>query len=189
MDEQFLHLIARRRHVGLRRLLAPGPGDAALQRIVAAAAHAPDHGTLRPWRFILVPAARRAALGDVFAAALAARRPDADAVARAAARDKAAHAACLLVAVLVDDPQAHGVPAAEKLVSLGAAIQNMLLAAEALGFASGLASGGALDTATMRDFLGLAPHEAAICFIGFGTAADGKPPRERPGPAAFFSSL
>ena len=188
MNDDLWELMAARRHVGLRRLQAPGPDDAALERILEAAAQAPDHGLLRPWRFVLVPPHRRANLGAVVEAVLAERDPDADEAARAAAREKARHAACLLVAILVDDP-ATAIPTVEKLVSLGCAIQNMLLAAQALGYASGLASGGALAANAMRALLGLNAHEHAVCFIGFGTAEAKKTPRQRPRPGQFFSSL
>jgi nitroreductase len=181
-------LMAARRHTGLRRLVAPGPDATALARMMDAAAQAPDHGLLRPWRFVLVPPARRADLGAVFEAVLVARQPDADLEARAAAREKAQHAPCLLVAILVDAPGT-AIPTEEKLVSLGCALQNVLLAAQALGFASGLASGGALDAPGMRRLLDLAPHERALCFIGFGTVDAQKKPRVRPQPGQFFSSL
>jgi nitroreductase len=187
-DDDVWNLMAARRHVGLRRLLAPGPDEAALARILEAAAQAPDHGQLLPWRFVLVPQHRRADLGAVFEEALAQRDPAADAAARTSAREKAQHAPCLLVAVLVDAPGT-AIPVTEKLVSLGCAIQNMLLGAQALGFASGLASGGALDAPGMRRLLDLAPHERAICFIGFGTAGAQKKPRVRPQPGQFFASL
>jgi len=181
-------LMAARRHTGLRRLVAPGPDEAALLRMMVAAAQAPDHGLLRPWRFVLIPPARRADLGAVFDAALVAKQPDADLDARAAAREKAQHAPCLLVAILVDAPDT-AIPTEEKLVSLGCALQNVLLAAQALGFATGLASGGALGSPEMRALLGLAPHERAVCFVGIGTPGKTKTPRERPQPGAFFSSL
>jgi len=188
MYDDLLNLMVARRHVGLRRLLAPGPDEAALDRILVAAAQAPDHGQLLPWRFVLVPQHRRADLGAVFEEALAQRDPAADATARASARDKARHAPCLLVAILVDAPGT-AIPTEEKLISLGCAIQDMLLAAQALGFASGLASGGALDAPGMRRLLDLAPHERALCFIGFGTADAQKKPRVRPQPGQFYSSL
>jgi len=38
------------------RLSGPGPTPEHLARILDAAAHAPDHGRLRPWRFIVVDA-------------------------------------------------------------------------------------------------------------------------------------
>jgi nitroreductase len=92
------------------------------------------------------------------------------------------------VAILVD-VSATPIPTAEKLVSLGCAIQNMLLGAQALGFASGLVSGGALDAPAMRRLLRLEAHERAICFIGLGTSINAKPPRQRPLPEQFFSRL
>jgi nitroreductase len=188
IDGDLWNLLAARRHVGLRRLVAPGPDDGALARILEAAAQAPDHGMLLPWRFVLVPEARRDDLGAVFEEVLAARNPAADDAARAAARAKAQHAPCLLVAILVDNP-APPIAGTDKLVSLGCAIQNMLLAAQALGHASGLASGSALEAPGMRRLLRLAAHERAICFIGFGTAGAMKAARARPQPAQFFSTL
>jgi nitroreductase len=181
--------VAARRHVSLRRLVTPGPGAAQLQRIVGTAAHAPDHGLLLPWRFILIPQERRDALGEVFAEALLQRDPAAAPEALAAARAKAFHAPCLLVAVARDNPDATTIPKNEKLVSLGCAIQNVLVGAQALGFASGLASGAAMDSAGMRRLLRLEAHEQAVCFIGIGTAASSKSPRARPDAAQFFSIL
>ncbi|MGF6272935.1 nitroreductase [Massilia sp. UYP11] len=185
----FQALLAARRNFTLRRLQAPGPDPQALARIIEAAAHAPDHGLLRPWRFVLIPQERRADLGEVFADALAERDPGCGEEALATARDKARRAPCLLVAVLRDDPAAKAIPVAEKLVSLGCALQNLLLAAGSAGFATGLASGAAMDVPGMRRLLRLAPHERAICFIGLGTAATDKPPRPRPDAADYLSSI
>ena len=185
----FHTLVAARRNFTLRRLHAPGPESQALARIVEAAAHAPDHGLLRPWRFVLIPQERRADLGEVFAEALAERDPGCGEEALATARDKAQRAPCLLVAVLRDDAVAKAIPVSEKLVSLGCALQNMLLAAGAAGFATGLASGAAMDAPGMRRLLRLAPHERAICFIGLGTASMEKLPRPKPDAADYLSSI
>ena len=178
----FQALVAARRNFTLRRLHAPGPDAPTLARIVEAAAHAPDHGLLRPWRFVLIPQQRRADLGEVFAEALAERDPG-------CGEDALATARCLLVAVLRDDPAAKAIPVSEKLVSLGCALQNLLLAAGVAGFATGLASGAAMDVPGMRRLLRLEAHERAICFIGLGTAALEKPPRPRPDAADYLSSI
>ena len=188
MNADLWNTLAARRHVALRRLQAPGPDAAALARMMDAAAQAPDHGCLLPWRFVLIPAARRDDLGAVFEEALVQRDPAADDAARASAREKAFHAPCLLVAILVDTPDT-SIPTEEKLISLGCALQNVLLAAQAQGFASGLASGGALDTSAMRRLLDLEPHERAVCFIGIGTGEPKKAPRVRPQPGQFFKTL
>jgi len=182
-------LLAARRNFTLRRLHAPGPKHAQLESIVEAAAHAPDHGLLRPWRFVLIPEHRRADLGEVFAQALAERDPGCGSEALATARDKAFRSPCLLVAVLRDDAVASAIPVTEKLVSLGCAIQNMLVASQALGFATGLASGAAMDNGAMRRLLRLEDCERAICFVGIGTAAMQKAPRPKPDAAQFLSSL
>lgn len=189
MHPDLLHHMSARRHVSLRRLLAPGPDASDLRAILEAAAQAPDHGRLRPWRFILIPEQRRSDLGTVFAETLAAREPDCSDEARASAYAKACHAPCLMVAVIVDDPATAAVPREEKLVSLGCAIQNMLVAAQARCFASGLASGAGMQAPALRRLLGLAAHEQAVCFIGFGRAETAGPARRRPDPDAFFSSL
>jgi nitroreductase len=188
MNDDLWSTLAARRHVALRRLQAPGPDDAALARMMDAAAQAPDHGCLLPWRFVLIPSSRRDDLGAVFEEALVQRDPAANDEARTSAREKALHAPCLLVAILVDAPGT-SIPVEEKLISLGCALQNVLLAAQALGFASGLASGGALDTPAMRRLLALDAHERAVCFIGVGTGEPKKTPRVRPQPGQFFKTL
>ena len=78
---------------------------------------------------------------------------------------------------------------AERLVSLGCAIQNVLLAAHAMGFGSGLTSGQALASPRLRALFGLHGHEQAVCCINIGTVARAKPARLRPAVAAFVSSL
>lgn len=189
MNDDLLSCLPARRQVSLRRLLQPGPDSRALQSILAAAAHAPDHGCVQPWRFILIPANRRPELGCVFAEALVSRDPGCSGEARAQAFDKAFHAPCLLVAVLADAPGQSSIPRHEKLVSLGCALQNLLIAAQVLRFDTGLASGGSMDDPGMRRLLGLAPHELAVCFIGIGSAGQPGRSRERPDPASYFSSL
>src|SRR5690606_23313331 len=66
------------------QLQAPGPDEAALARILAAAVRVPDHGKRVPWRFIRIAGAARAALGE----ALVARPPERDPDAPQAALDK-----------------------------------------------------------------------------------------------------
>ena len=57
----------------------PAPDEVALRRILAAALRAPDHGRLRPWRFISILGEGRHRLGEVFVSALQRRDPKAGA--------------------------------------------------------------------------------------------------------------
>jgi nitroreductase len=74
-------------------------------------------------------------------------------------------------------------------VSLGCALQNMLLAAHAMGYGSGLTGGQALGSLPLRELFGLAESEIAVCCVNIGTAARRKPARIRPAAVAFVSSL
>ena len=77
----------------------------------------------------------------------------------------------------------------EKLVSLGCAIQNLLLGAQAIGYASGLTSGKALASHALRQVMGIAAAEQAVCFLSLGTCTQRRPPRRRPEPAQFVTWL
>ncbi|MEZ5719473.1 MAG: nitroreductase [Burkholderiaceae bacterium] len=182
-------LMQARQTILPKRLGSPGPDAQQLECIVGAAAHAPDHGQLLPWRFVLVPQAQRTQLADVFADAL--RERDAAALPEQIeqAREKAFRSPVLLLAVvdsLRGDPE---VDLSERLISAGCAVQNMLLMATALGFGSALTSGKALKSTGLRRLFGLQDGEHALCFVSLGTVLSRKGARVRPGPADYLQIL
>ena len=182
-------LIHARRTVLPKRLAAPGPEGAQLRQILEAAGAAPDHGELLPWRFVIVPAAAREALAEVFEASLRGRdaRVTEDQVAQA--REKAFRAPLLMLAVARLGAAPGEVPDTERLVSAGCAIQNMLLMATALGFGSALTSGKAMGSKPLRALFGLLPQEQALCFVSIGTIAAARRGRARPSPERYVSEL
>ncbi len=183
-------LIHSRRNVLPRRLVEPGPDQAQLQALLTLAAAAPDHGQLTPWRFVIVPQPQRHRLAETFARALAERDPAASEAELAAAREKAYRAPLLLVAIACLGPREPDTPALERVVSMGAAIQNLLLGAHAMGFGAGLTSGRAMASRQMRALLALAAGEEAVCCVNIGSVARDKPrARARPEPADFVRTL
>lgn len=184
-----LELLEARRTVLPKRLQDPGPSPAQTQLILQAAASAPDHDRLRPWRFVIVPPQQRQALADVFAASLRQRDPQATEHQMAQAREKAFRAPCLLLAVAQTDAADTGVDAAERLVSAGCAIQNMLLMATALGLGSALTSGKALRSDELRLLFDLQVGEQALCFISIGTVTGARPAPPRPEVGDYVSTL
>jgi nitroreductase len=182
-------LIHGRRNFTARRLTAPGPSREQLDAILDAACSAPDHGELTPWRFVLVPEHRRDRLGEVFREALLERDIEATAKQQSEAAEKALRAPCLLLAVVDLSPKDKPIPAMERYISLGCAIQNMLLMARAMGFDSGLGSGQSLGSAALRSAFALAEHEQASCFVSFGTASKAPHGQLRPGPAQILSEF
>ena len=182
-------LMQSRQTILPKRLGAPGPGASELATIVNAAAHAPDHGQLLPWRFVLVPEAARPPLAEVFAQALLERDPGATPEQCGQAREKAFRAPVLMLVVVDGERGDPEIDLAERLLSAGCAVQNMLLMATAQGFGSALTSGKALKSTALRQLFGLQAHEHAPCFISIGTAHTRKPTKPRPNPEKLLSSL
>ncbi|WP_372826701.1 nitroreductase [Polaromonas sp.] len=182
-------LMQSRQTILPKRLVAPGPDAEQLGMIFHAAATAPDHGQLLPWRFVLVPQAARGRLADVFGAALIARDAQATPEQVAQACEKA-YRSPLLLLVVVDGQRGDAeIDLPERIVSAGCAVQNLLLMATALGFGSALTSGKALKSTGLRALFGLAEGEQALCFVSIGTAQSRKPARLRPTPPDFVTRL
>lgn len=182
-------LMQSRQNVSPKRLIEPGPSSAQLQALFTLAAAAPDHGLLTPWRFVEVPASKRQQLAEVFALALIDRDPGATSAQIESAREKAHRAPLLLVAIACLGRREPDIPALERMVSMGAAIQNLLLGAHALGFGSGLTSGQAMASPRLRDLLSLADGEQPVCCVNIGTVSKAKPGRVRPQADVFFQTL
>jgi nitroreductase len=183
-------LIGSRQTVLPKRLVEPGPTPAQLDALWALAAAAPDHGLLTPWRFIVVPAAQRQRLGEVFARALTDRDAQATSGQLAQAREKAHRAPLLMIAVACLGPRDPDTPMLERLVSMGAAIQNLLLGAHAMGFGAGLTSGQAMASPRLRELCRLGEGEVPVCCVNIGTATRrSQRAAARPLPAQFVSEL
>lgn len=182
-------LICSRQSILPKRLNAPGPTAAQLTQLFRAAAAAPDHGELTPWRFVLVPENKRAELAEVFAKALLDRDASASPEQIESAREKAFRAPLLMLVVARLGPREPDIALLERMVSVGCAVQNILLSAHSMSFGSGLTSGQAMTSSHLRTLFQLQTGEEAICFINVGTASKRKPPRLRPEPFEFVSSL
>lgn len=182
-------LMQSRQTILPKRLLAPGPDAKQLGTILSAAATAPDHGQLQPWRFVLVPQAARARLAGVFGTALMERDARATPEQLAQACEKAYRSPLLMLAVVEGQRGDAEIDLAERIVSAGCAIQNMLLLATAFGYGSAITSGKALKSAGLRALFGLAASEQALCFVSIGTTQSRKPARLRPVPPDFVSIL
>lgn len=129
-------------------------------------------------------APERHRLGEVFAQALLDRDPEATAVQIEAAREKAHRAPLLLVAIACLGPREPDIPALERMVSMGAALQNLLLAAHAMGYGASLTSGQAMASPRLASLCALSEGEAPVCCVNIGTATRVKLPlRPRPLPS------
>lgn len=165
--------IQRRRSVN--RLTAPAPSDDDLRTILEAAACAPDHGELRPFRFAVLRGAGMVAFGRVLEDAYRARCLDAgvEPVTAKAVKERTKLARAPLVVIVSCVPAgAVTIPRVEQLAACAAACQNALVAATALGYGSMWRTGEACYDQRVKAALGLQPEDALVGFLYLGTVAE-----------------
>lgn len=153
------------------RLCAPAPSASQLETLFQAASRAPDHGRLRPWRFMCVQGEGLTDLGQLFI----------DAQYEEVTEAKRAKLACMplrapMVLIAYAHIQQHPkVPALEQIMASAAAIQNVLLAAFGLGIGAMWRSGDLTTdkqlSVNIKQRLGLAPTDELMGFIYLGQPA------------------
>jgi nitroreductase len=143
--------LALRFSVSPRHLSAPAPTPAQWQAAVELAARAPDHRSLRPFRFVRVDDTQRAALAELFARG-AIERGLAPAEVQAA-RDRAFNGPGLVALVVQARAVLDDVPVHEHWVCAGAALMNLLNALHLMGFGAKTLSGSSVsDPAVAQAF-------------------------------------
>lgn len=150
------------------RLCAPGPDDNALAEIFASASRAPDHGRLRPWRFLLVRGDALSALGELFADAAQQRDPSLSEANYQRCRQQPLRAPLILIVIACVNADST-VPVIEQQLSAGCAAHGALLAAEALGYAGIWRTGANAFDQVVHRGLGLDSHEEISGFLYLGT--------------------
>ena len=145
------------------RLTDPAPGPADLERLVQAAATAPDHGRLRPWRLVAVSGDERARLGDALGEATDSR----ERARRAAAKPMRAP---LLLSIVhrpaLDHPK---IPEWEQLAATTGMVTTLSLLLHSHGFASIWRTGAAVRAPQVRKYLGVDDAEQLLGWLYVGT--------------------
>lgn len=157
----------------IAQLSLPVPSEAVLARCFQAAASAPDHRLLRPWRYLTIQGDALAALGELFLHGMQAENPERAAMEEAKLRQMPLRAPLIIVAILRRQEQAK-VPDWEQWLSLGASVQNLLLTLHDEGFAAMWRTGDVTSLAQVKRGLGLVAGEEIGGFIYVGTAAGTK---------------
>ncbi len=179
--------ICSRHSISPKLLAPPGPDEVEIEMMIRAAVSAPDHGRLRPWRFIRIANSGRDALGELFAEAQRRKNPDCTEAELERERDRAARAPVLLAAIARIN-RGCDIPEREQLISVGAAIQNILLVAHALGYGTRIVSGAKTRDRDLCSALGLAAAEELVGFVCIGSATRSAKPARRPSPLEHLSS-
>jgi nitroreductase len=144
------------------------PDRAAIVKLLRAAVAAPNHHLTEPWRFVVLTGDALKELGDAWAAGdeRTGRDPD-------VARNKAQRAPVIIVVVehpRITNPK---VVEIEEHHAVGAAMQNILLAAHDMGLATMIRTGPAARLDEVRGYIGLDDDELIAGFIYVGLPSEG----------------
>jgi nitroreductase len=152
------------------KLQEPGPSPEELDTILRTALRAPDHGRLRPWRFIVIEREKREQFGELMAQTLKAREPNASSETLARERQKALRAPLILIVAAAMKPSPK-IPEIEQIVSAGAAAAHIMLAVQALGYGAMWRTGAPAYDHGIKQGLGLRPEDTIVGLFYIGTPA------------------
>jgi nitroreductase len=179
-DDHALEFLRNRRSVPAALLAPPGPTPEQLHEIIATAIRVPDHGKLRPWRLVAFTGEAGARYGEALAALHVQVDPGVSEKKLAKDRERFAHSPVVLAVIARIDEQHPKIPAQEQLLSAGCLGFNLLLAAQAAGFAAQWLTGWSCYDREAAKLLGLANGERAIAYIHIGNRGSEPPERNRP---------
>ena len=186
MNETIMDFLLTRTSVPVQDLKAPGPDDAQIAKIIAAASRVPDHGKLAPWRFIIYRGEAREEAGRrlvALAEELEGPLPEGRRM-----KEQTRFSRAPVVIGVVSTPKHHpSIPDWEKFLSSGMAAMNLMIAANALGFGTNLITNWYSDSPEGRAVLGLAPDERVVGFVHIGTFEGPVQDRPRPDPATLYA--
>ncbi len=162
--------IVQRRSIKPEKLDSRPVERALIERVLEAANWAPSHGLTEPWRFVVFQGEARRALVDAVLATMV--EPGAPPIPpgdprRASIEDKMLKVP-VTIAIVCAASTNPKIVADEELASTAIAVQNLHLAATALGLGGYWTSGKKAFHPTMAEFLGLTPPARCLGFFYLG---------------------
>ena len=147
------------------------PDDAELGRLLAVAAHSPDHAGLRPWRFVTLRDSDRDRLGAALVTGFG-DEPGSPAAAKTAR--KALRAPLLLAVIAV--PVAHSkVPEWEQIAAIGALVATLQLVLHEAGYTAMWRTGPPAELPGVQALHGVADDERLLGWLYVGGTAEAVP--------------
>ncbi|MEM7568764.1 MAG: nitroreductase [Pseudomonadota bacterium] len=174
-----LNLLKTRRSGKSKTMSAPGPNAEEVEALISIGLRVPDHGKIAPWRFVVIEGDDQSRFSAALTALYKAEKPDAPALELKAIEDFPL-AAPTLIAVLSRVNHERTIPAWEQELSAGAACQNMLIAAHAMGYHGQWLTGWSAYADGVTALLGGEPSDKVAGYLFFGTVQEALKERPRP---------
>ncbi|TCP91256.1 nitroreductase [Cricetibacter osteomyelitidis] len=153
-----------------KKLTVPVPNKAQLTQMFQAALHAPDHGKLHPYRFVVIENEARQALANLLKNAVVEFDLGEERLKKA--EGVATKAPMIIVVIAKIDKTIKKVPAWEQMLCAGSATYALQLAANAQGFANVWVTGPWVDGSDLREAFECEENDKIIAFLMLGTAEE-----------------
>ena len=171
---ELLDYLLHRRSGKAVDMRAPEPDKSQMEQILSAAMRVPDHGKTAPFYFLVFEGAVRKQVAAIIAEAYARNTPGDKPKKAVEAGEKFLQAPTVVAVIYRARKAKH--PLWEQIMSAGAACQNLILAANALGFAAQWLSRWYAYDDYVRKGLGLDGRDVVAGFIHIG-----RPPKKQEG--------
>nr|WP_171904813.1 nitroreductase [Hoeflea olei] len=168
-----------RRSIPAFQMQEPGPSRAEIEEMLTLASRVPDHGKLAPWRFIVYQGAERDRISAELAKVAMANKPDLADDMIQVEKTRLTRAPVVIAVVSRAAPHVK-IPEWEQVMSSGAVCLNLLMAANALGYASNWLTEWFAFDESVYPLLGVKPGERISGFIHIGTMKMHPGDRARP---------
>lgn len=174
-NSEILDFIKSRRSIG--NLVAPAPTREQVEQAIEVALSAPDHKDLNPYRFIVLENQALNNLGTALKnAAIAQGETDEKTLKKA---ENMPLRAPMIIACVTDFRPHDKVPHWEQIAASSCAVQNLLLAFSAQGFASVWRTGPLANAPAIKQLFNVTADNQVIAFVYVGTAVSTIPPRSK----------
>jgi len=176
-SQETLELLMLRRSLTVKDMLQPGPSREQLKQILEIGSRVPDHKKQVPWRFLTFEKSTRGKFGKILRSTFAQNNPKTNEKVLDFEENRFLRAPLVIAVISTADINNPKVPEWEQILTAGAVCQNILIASNAMGYASQwLTEWYAYDKVILKK-LNLNPNERIAGFIYIGTAS--KQPKER----------
>lgn len=170
------------------KLGLPAPTQEEQQLIFQSALRAPDHAMIKPWQYLVVEGDNLIKLGEIMAKSNLRDNPDATEAELTKLKNAPSRAPLVVIAIAkpVEHPK---VPRSEQIISAGCGVHQMLLAAEALGYAGIWRTGPISYSKSFHQALSLNESDEIVGFLYLGTAQGNKKRVQEFSVADYFQPL
>jgi nitroreductase len=162
------------------KLTDRAPDRATVQRLIDAGTRAPSHHLTQPWRFVVLAGDARKELAEAWIRGAENQGKDTKGLAEKPLR--APVIICVIETPHLENPK---VVEIEEHYAVGAAMQNILLAAHDTGLGAMLRTGPIVSMPEVKEFLEVGEGEmiAGFIYVGYAPENDGERPLGRRTPA------